>query len=82
MASVCEREQQLSRQLTRAEKDRQQLQKLKTRLLELSKSESSLSSRSSLLESEVRKARDECANATAQYERLRMSHSREMEAGL
>lgn len=66
--------------MTRAEKDRQQLQKLKTRLLELSKSESSLSSRSSLLESEVRKARDECANATAQYERLRMSHSREMEA--
>lgn len=82
MAGCCAREQQQSRQLKRADQDRQQLQKLKTRLIELSESETSLSSRSSLLEGEVQRARQEAVKANEQYERLRLSHRREMDAGL
>ena len=81
MADACDREKQLERQLQRSRTDRATVQKLKTRLLELSESESNLSRVSSDLEGQLKRVTDERDQLQVKYDKTCLNHRREIDAG-
>ena len=81
MIDACDREKQLERQLQRSRTDRATVQKLKTRLLELSESESNLSRTSSDLEGQLKRVKDERDQLQVKYDKTCLSHRREIDVG-